>query len=188
MTKIEIAELYATCWHEHQIRKYTGEPYVEHPKRVMKILQGMGMTDENVLVAALLHDVVEDCSVPISTIRDTFGQEVGEMVSALTEPAAVDQMGVKLSRAQRKAAYRDQLAAASSDVQTIKCVDIIDNAGSIVTHDPNFARVWLQEKALELECMEKANEILLATAKGIVFTMIEHLKDKNDKECMAVPT
>lgn len=64
----------------------SGEPYITHPIEVYKILKNeWGITDENYLVATLLHDTVEDCSVPIEQIGIQFGVEVAELVSGVTK-------------------------------------------------------------------------------------------------------
>ena len=53
-------EAFATHWHGSQVRKYTGEPYVEHCREIVEILKGVPHT-EDMLTAAWLHDVLDDC-------------------------------------------------------------------------------------------------------------------------------
>ena len=59
MTILEQAEALATKAHEWQIRR-NGEPYINHPRRIVESLKNLGVTHEPILAAARLHDVVED--------------------------------------------------------------------------------------------------------------------------------
>jgi GTP diphosphokinase / guanosine-3',5'-bis(diphosphate) 3'-diphosphatase len=74
------------------------------------------------------------------------------------------------NRAARKTASRERLALAEGWVQTIKVADLISNTGSIVIHDPDFARVYLREKRLLIDVMVDADRRLraLALAQTIV--------------------
>ena len=71
------------------------------------------------------------------------------------------------NRAARKAASRARLAAAPSWVQTIKCADLISNTSSIVRHDPEFAKVYLEEKRLLLDVLTKADPQLRDLARSL---------------------
>ena len=64
---IQKALLFATEAHGKQVRKYTGEPYIVHPVEVMSIVKSV-VSDEEVLAAALLHDVVEDTPAVVADI------------------------------------------------------------------------------------------------------------------------
>jgi (p)ppGpp synthase/HD superfamily hydrolase len=68
----------ATKAHAGQVDKL-GNPYIEHPKRVME----MADTTEKKIVA-VLHDVIEDTPIPIETIYRLFGEDIGEAVEAIT--------------------------------------------------------------------------------------------------------
>ena len=71
--------------HEGQLRK-SGEPYFTHCIEVCNILKNeWGITDENYLVTALLHDTVEDCGLTIEQLKLQFGSEVAELVSGVTK-------------------------------------------------------------------------------------------------------
>ncbi len=74
---------YAEQKHAGQLRK-TGEPYFIHPVNVALILTGLQL-DATTLSAALLHDVCEDCDVPIATIAQEFGDEVAALVDGVTK-------------------------------------------------------------------------------------------------------
>lgn len=80
--KVNEALAYAEDKHKGQLRK-TGEPYIYHPMRVAKIVAEFGFESE-VIIAAILHDVVEDCDVPLEKIVRLFGADVADMVDSLT--------------------------------------------------------------------------------------------------------
>lgn len=83
--KVSTAYDFAKKSHEGQFRK-SGEPYFTHCEAVYAILKDeWGITDENYLIAALLHDTVEDCGVTIGQIKLQFGNEVAELVSGVTK-------------------------------------------------------------------------------------------------------
>src|SRR5262245_66666178 len=69
--------------HQGQTRK-SGEPYITHPLAVAQILAELGM-DTTTLVAALLHDTVEDTSYTMDELRDDFGGEVALLVDGVTK-------------------------------------------------------------------------------------------------------
>ena len=69
--------------HEGQKRK-SGDPYITHPLAVATILAELGM-DTTTLVAALLHDTVEDTDYPLESLREEFGEEVAHLVDGVTK-------------------------------------------------------------------------------------------------------
>ena len=69
--------------HEGQLRK-TGEPYIIHPLAVKKILEEWGM-DEDPLIAAILHDTVEDTPLTLDDIKKEFGESVAFLVDGVTK-------------------------------------------------------------------------------------------------------
>jgi (p)ppGpp synthase/HD superfamily hydrolase len=166
MTLVDQAKLFATAAHGAvgQVRKYTGEPYVTHPIRVMNLVSTV-IKDEKVLAAALLHDVIEDTKITKEDIAFAFGIEVADMVVLLSDPPKVEGGP---NRKARKAMDRDRLSKASACVQTIKVADMIDNTESIVAHDPKFAKVYLEEKRLLLDVLTKADAKLVEIAKNQV--------------------
>jgi (p)ppGpp synthase/HD superfamily hydrolase len=110
---------------------------------------------EEMWIAAVLHDVIEDCSwVTANMIERRFGPEVAALVVGMTK---VDVPG---SRSDKKAAERARLAAESADVQTIKCADLFANSGSIKKNEPAFWDVFSLEAQLLLCAMEKGDRTL----------------------------
>lgn len=151
--------------HITQTRKYTGEPYIEHPIEVASIVATVPTHTDAMICAAYLHDVVEDCGVTLEQIHEEFGAEVEDLVFWLTDPPTVKGGP---NRAERKRMTRERYAIAPAEAQTVKCADIISNTKSIVEHDPDFAKVYLSEMRALLEVLDRADPTLLALAKAQV--------------------
>jgi (p)ppGpp synthase/HD superfamily hydrolase len=146
---LEQTKSFARRAHEGQVRKYTGEPYVEHVLAVGLMYQTYAESvDTNALYAAILHDTVEDCDVTIEEIQSKFGDKVAEYVWYLTKPESF--VG---DRAQRKALDRARLALAPSVVRFIKTLDIMHNAKSIKKEDPQMWSTWRIEMRDLLDAM-----------------------------------
>lgn len=159
MSKLDEAIAFAATAHADQLRKYNGLPYIIHPIEVMTIVASVEH-DPNMLIAAVLHDVVEDTVVGAVEILRRFGPDVGRMVDQLTD--VPHSFG---NRATRRAEDRRRLGEADGRVQTIKLADMIANTRSIVEHDRNFAVVYLKEKELVLSVLTKGSEILQRRAQ-----------------------
>ena len=81
--KVERAHAYAHAAHDGQFRR-TGHPYISHPLAVANILAGMRM-DHQTIMAALLHDVIEDTHVDRRAIETRFGKSVAEIVDGVSK-------------------------------------------------------------------------------------------------------
>lgn len=146
-----------------QRRKYTGEPYINHPVAVAGIVFNAGGTPAMV-AAAYLHDVVEDTPVTIEEIEAEFGAEVATLVGWLTDVSKPEDG----NRVVRKAIDRHHSAAAPPEAQTIKLADLIDNTASITRHDPHFSVRYMREKRALLEVMTNGDPVLNARAWDLV--------------------
>lgn len=111
--------------HAGQVRNGSGGmPYVEHPVTVASLLDQHGYGEE-VLAAALLHDVVEDSDTTLDELRELFGDQVAGMVGALTDDETIE------SYRERKAEHRERVAAAPSDAHAIYGADKLTNATTL---------------------------------------------------------
>lgn len=146
-TKIQLAHEFARLQHTGQVRKYTGESYITHPIAVTELVSQF-VQDEDVLCAALLHDVVEDTPTTIEEIEEKFGPEIACYVWYLTKPPSF--VG---NRDERKQLDRDRLQQAPKLARLIKVFDLWHNAGSIQEHDPKFWVTFKQEALLLLDSM-----------------------------------
>jgi (p)ppGpp synthase/HD superfamily hydrolase len=142
---------FAATAHEGQKRKYTGEPYIVHPIAVAELLAELGHPDE-VLAAALLHDVVEDCEVTLAEIEAEFGPRVADLVEQVTDVSRPEDG----RRAQRKELDRLHLAKASPAGKSIKLADMLDNTRTIVL-DRSFAPIYLREMRALLPVLKEGD-------------------------------
>lgn len=144
--------------HGEQRRKFTDEPYIEHPKRVAETVKTVPHTSE-MICAAYLHDVVEDTPVKIEEIAEKFGSKVANLVEELTD----EYMKVNyphLNRKARKQKEVERQADMSAEAKTIKLADVIDNTPDIVKNDPGFGRKYLYE-------MERLTRVLVGGDKEL---------------------
>ncbi len=119
---LERAYLVAESAHGTQTRK-SGDPYITHPLAVATILADIGMT-EATLVAALLHDTVEDTSYTLEELRHDFGEEVALLVDGVTK---LDK--VKYGDSAQAETIRKMIVAMSRDIRVlvIKLADRLHN-------------------------------------------------------------
>ncbi len=162
---IERAALFSRAAHQAvgQRRKYTGEPYWQHPATVAEMVSAVEAAE--MIAAAHLHDVLEDTAVTALDIEECFGQRVATLVQELTDQFIDPEIG---NRAHRKELERDRLAQVSPEAQTIKYADLIDNTISIVARDRGFARVYLAEKRRLLEVMTAGDQALRRQAWSVL--------------------
>lgn len=152
------AMMFAREVHKDQRRKYTDNPYVDHLAEVAGIGCSVSLNNPHIRIATFaatcwLHDCMEDQGVGYGRLEQLFGRDVAKGVLLLSDLE-------EGNRATRKMLSRERLAEAPGWVQTVKCADLISNTSSIVQHDPDFARVFLQEKYLLLDVMTRADKKL----------------------------
>ena len=125
MEKVEKAYLLAKRAHEGTLRR-SGEPYIVHPVCAAIILVELGM-DTDSIVAALLHDVVEDTEVTLEEIRKEFGKDVAFLVDGVTKLGKIPFSSREHQQAEN---VRKMLLAMAQDVRVIiiKLADRLHNA------------------------------------------------------------
>lgn len=135
------ATAYIVEKHDGQYRKCEDEgrkiPYATHPMRVSKMLIDAGIADEPTLVAALLHDVLEDTDTDYRELLDVFGREAADIVVELTDDKS-------LPKDVRKAKQLDGAPRLSLKAARIKLADKLDNVTSLVEYRPP----WDDERKL----------------------------------------
>jgi (p)ppGpp synthase/HD superfamily hydrolase len=120
----EKALILAIQAHEGQVRKTDGSPYIAHPIMVAHLLTEYRFS-ETVVAAGLLHDVLEDTTVSKETLRRAVGDDVVEIVLAVTEDLSV-------SWEERKAKYIEKVRDASENAKAVSIADKIHNASSLI--------------------------------------------------------
>ncbi|MEQ8662786.1 MAG: HD domain-containing protein, partial [Gammaproteobacteria bacterium] len=110
--------------HEGQLRK-SGEPYIQHPLEVAGILAEMHM-DHETLVAAMLHDVIEDTPIAKERISEEFGSEVAQIVDGLSKLTQIEFESHAEAQARN---FQKMLMAMADDIRVIlvKLADRLHN-------------------------------------------------------------
>lgn len=152
-----------------QARKYTGEPYIEHPWAVSRTVQFYNGTTD-MIVAALLHDVVEDTGITLTTILECFGPKVAGYVSDLTDEYTAEDYPDS-NRAERKQYEAGRYATTCAEVQTIKVADMLDTTPSIAKHDAKFLKAYGPEKRYLLGKLQKADNRLWTKADTMLIDL-----------------
>jgi (p)ppGpp synthase/HD superfamily hydrolase len=147
---------YAKDVHALQLRKYTDEPYIEHPIRVAGLVMRLPQVDDKVIAAALLHDVVEDCDVLIQDLESFFGSIVTEYVYELTNRYTTD-FAPRLNRKERKRLECERLSYISAMAKCIKLCDRLDNLVDLGLAQPSFRDVYIAESYLLVEAIGDAH-------------------------------
>lgn len=140
--KIEKAYKLAHDAHKNQ-RRRSGEPYIMHPVAVAKILAKLGM-DNECIIGALLHDVVEDTDYDIDYIRQEFGADVALLVDGVTK---LGQIPLSTREEVQAENIRKMFMAMNEDVRVIiiKLCDRLHNMRTL-EHMPEYKQ---REKSLE---------------------------------------
>ena len=133
---------YAFKAHDGVVRK-TGEPYIIHPVSVACILAELHM-DIPTIMAALLHDVVEDTPITAGDIKDIFGQQVAELVDGVTKLDKIEFQSASQAQAEN---FRKMLLAMSQDVRVIlvKLADRLHNMQTLEAMRPEKQRLIAKE-------------------------------------------
>lgn len=145
--RFDRALLYATHVHGGQIRKGSSTPYIAHLMAVSATVLEYG-GDEELAIAALLHDCVEDQGGEgrLEDIRNRFGKRVAKVVMACSDSLANTSAGEpKKKWRERKEAYLKHLAKAETDVLRVSLADKVHNARAILRdlRKPGVGgRVW----------------------------------------------
>ena len=128
--------------HDGVVRK-TGEPYIIHPVSVACILADLHM-DTPTILAALLHDVVEDTPITTFDIKEKFGQQVAELVDGLTKLDKIEFQSASQAQAEN---FRKMLLAMSQDVRVIlvKLADRLHNMQTLEAMRPEKQKLIAKE-------------------------------------------
>ncbi len=158
----------ATLLHEGQYRKDRAKiPYIAHPVAVMYILKKY-TRDEDILIAGLLHDILEDVLLPydekISLITESFGDRVYEIVRTVSEDTDPLTTSEKpLSWKERKRKYIQALTQSTEEALLVCAADKIHNLMSLISayehegpsiwekfHAPEGHKLWFYHEVLEV--------------------------------------
>ena len=124
---------FAYAAHKGDCRKSSTIPYIVHPLDVASILM-KNNAPENVVIAGLLHDVVEDTSICLSEIKDRFGDGVATLVNGASEPEELVNAGNgKIENwRERKDHTIEFIKGARHDMKLLTCADKLANIRDII--------------------------------------------------------
>jgi guanosine-3',5'-bis(diphosphate) 3'-pyrophosphohydrolase len=118
------AQKFAREKHKNQKRKDGITPYSEHLEGVVNRLKNLGISNQDILCAAWLHDTIEDTDTTFDEINEIFGNTISVLVLSLTKDS-------ELSKKQRETQYIQQLKDSTLQAKIIKFCDISANLKDI---------------------------------------------------------
>lgn len=122
------AYIFAYKAHKNQLRR-SGAPYIEHCLETARLLVEMKM-DITTIAAALLHDVVEDTGITVDEVKDTFGEEIAQLVDGVTK---ISELKFQSQEEQQAETFRKMLFSMAKDLRVllIKLSDRLHNMRTI---------------------------------------------------------
>jgi guanosine-3',5'-bis(diphosphate) 3'-pyrophosphohydrolase len=136
--RVSEAVEFARRWHGEQKRP-TGAPYLDHLLEAVEVLvRGAGIYDQDILCAAVLHDVVEDTPCTLAEVSEGFGPHVAELVGWVTIP----ELEPGEDKATVKEAYLRRLPDAPVDALRVKLADRASNVQTLRNLAPAKQRAY----------------------------------------------
>lgn len=168
------ARQFAAICHQGQFRKYQASQvdYSTHPCRVAEWVATLENTTLEMVCAAYLHDVVEDCGVSLETISQRSGSTIGNLVKELTNTSKIDLP--RASREERRAADRARLAKVSPEAKIIKMIDRIDNLRELDGAPIDFILLYCDE-------VEKLRELIKDAHADLADTLLLTINKVRDQ-------
>ncbi|MFA6533772.1 MAG: RelA/SpoT family protein [Patescibacteria group bacterium] len=159
---VELAYDFAKKAHEGQ-KRFSGEPYFSHPYNAALILAEMKMSPE-MIVAALLHDVVEETEITVKDLEKDFGADVAFLVEGVTKVGRVKYRGVERYLEN----LRKMFIAMAVDLRVIiiRFADRLDNLRTLFVH-PREKQVRIAQESLEIYA-PIANRLGMGEIKGLI--------------------
>ncbi len=182
MTRILHAAHFAARKHADQRRKNAAaSPYVNHPLEVAHILATVGgVTDEDILVAAILHDTVEDTDTTADELAEVFGERVAGLVMECTDDKS-------LPKAERKRLQVVHAPTKSPEAKQIKLADKTSNLRGILTDPPADWSVSRQREYVEwaervVEGLVGVNRAMDEAVRAVLAEGLETLRAADDED------
>lgn len=150
--------------HAGQVRKFDHKPYIVHPIRVSKFIKkfkGNSKHIDELMIAALLHDTLEDTNTTVLEIKKKFGNLVASLVKELTSDAdKIEKLGKSLYLSKKMTEELTDYAL------VLKLADRLDNTNDFKIADPKFVAKYAAETGKIIESLEKRE--LTSTQKNIL--------------------
>jgi (p)ppGpp synthase/HD superfamily hydrolase len=170
MNMVSQAKEFATLKHSGQFRKFSGEAYVEHPKRVAQTILRYKNSKEldKLMAAALLHDTIEDTETSLDEVKTLFGDLVASLVEELTSD--------KELKVENKAEYLAQkMSGMTSWALVIKLADRLDNVSDLRHVNKSFRIKYIKETKYIISQLIMNREYLSATHLQLVNDILKEV-------------
>lgn len=167
----------ASSLHVSQIRKDNITPYISHCFAVAWIVANY-VNDEDIIVAALLHDTIEDVEgFTYDNILIAFGKRVADLVYNVSEPKYDQNSNEKLSWEARKIAYLDKIKNGSVDALYISVADKIHNIKSILNDYSIFGdKIWSLYNSTKAQQLHHYTQVLQIAKNRLQSPIINELE------------
>ena len=156
------AYIFAKDAHEGQLRKFTSLPYFSHPKYVARLVEDFVPDNTDMVISALLHDVVEDTHVDLQTIYNKFGDHVGDLVQELTS--------IKPSKMSKRRYLLEKMNGMSEEALIIKLADRLHNVQFL--ESDGVVRTFIKRY------VEETNFIMLRLDNHLKNALVVILRDR----------
>ncbi|MFW9823049.1 MAG: HD domain-containing protein [Candidatus Thorarchaeota archaeon] len=145
-------------------RKSMDIPYVVHPIRITTILHANGFNEfdhEELMIAALFHDLIEDTDLDLNEIEIQFGKRIGDIVIELTKPEG--------AKGRNKDKWLENFVIKSKEAKIIKLADRIDNLMDIGDiWDTEKQKSYADQAKIILKSCGEANKQLASKLKEMI--------------------
>ncbi len=162
---IEHAIRVAARAHRDDLRKGSDIPYLSHSASVALLLERVGISDDHIIAAALLHDVVEDTAVTIEDLARDFPPNVVELVEGLSE-RKLDTEGKRRPWHDRKRDHLEVVATSPFGVRAVVLADKLHNLGTMVFDLEQGEPIWSRFNASREDILWYQQAMLTAADQG----------------------
>lgn len=169
--KVSEAYFLAESKHYGQVRKFNGKPYITHPVAVAVLISQLSK-DEEMVIASLLHDVIEDTDAEIDEITNRFDIRVSNIVSELT----IDRK--EKEKIGKRQYLVNKLNNLTSDALTIKLVDRLHNISdlNIESTTKGFAKWYWKETKYLLEHIDRTLNKEQIVLINLINALLDYIK------------
>lgn len=174
-----VAKLVATNAHAKQTRRFTLEPYINHPQAVVAFLEQFNV-NQTILVAAWCHDVIEDCNVCYEALEMCIGTAATDLVMEVTNKEFPE----GTPRIEKYWHNIERLVAATGQAQTLKCGDIYDNCKDIYERDPKYGARYIAEKYFVVRMFARAQYDVHQTVMRMLHDQYVSMNTEHRQYCL----
>ncbi len=155
LIEMEIAHAfsYANDLHTGQHRKGSGAPYITHPRGVYKILRSLNVKDRELLIAAVMHDTIEDTKATYNNIKKEFSVGVADLVKQVTSDKK------EVIRQGKEEYLLNKMLKMSDNGLALKLADRVHNLQDIMTANTGFAKKMYLQTTYIVRNLEKERNL-----------------------------